>query len=236
MKQQLKQFTAVLIAGLALSPNVLAAAAADPDPWEGMNRKIFSFNKKVDGWFLKPVAKGYRAVMPQPVDDAVTRFFLNLTEPLHMINDGLQGKAKAAGQDLGRLAVNTVTSLGFADLASRWGLPRHEEDFGQTLGRWGVKSGPYVVLPFMGPSNLRDGTMLPLDGLVNPRNLVEPAGANAALFVLDKVDFRADLIPFEKVIEGDEYLLMRDLYLQRREFLVQDGKVRDEFLDEEPVE
>lgn len=234
MKKELLQLGVILLAGSCMLPAAHAADSADPDPWQGFNRKVYAFNKKVDTWFFKPVAKGYRAVTPQPVDDAITRFFLNLTEPLHMVNDGLQGKFKAAGQDIGRLTVNTVTSLGFADVATGLGLPRHEEDFGQTAGRWGVKSGPYVVLPFMGPSTLRDAAMMPLDGLLNPRNLVEPPEANAALFVLDKVDFRADLIPFEKVMEGDEYLFLRDLYLQRREFLVQDGKVKDEFLDEEP--
>jgi phospholipid-binding lipoprotein MlaA len=133
---------------------------------------------------------------------------------------------------LGRLTVNTVTSLGFADVATRMGLPRHEEDFGQTFGKWGMSSGPYLVLPFMGPSSVRDLGGLPLDSLANPRNLVEPQSAAIGLLVLEKVDFRADLIPLEKILEGDEYLFMRDLSLQRREFLVQDGKVHDEFLDE----
>ncbi|WP_130412504.1 MlaA family lipoprotein [Fluviicoccus keumensis] len=241
MKQQPKRILAALLLAASVPVAAFADAApapapANPDPWQGMNRKVYAFNKSVDTWFFKPVAKGYRAVTPQLVDDSITRFFLNLEEPLHMVNNGLQGKAKASVQDLGRLVVNTATSLGFADLASRMGLPRHDEDFGQTLGYWGVKPGPYVVLPFLGPSDIRDGASLPLDAVVNPRNLVESNSANAGLFVLDKVDFRADLIPFEKIIEGDEYLLMRDLYLQRRDFLVHDGKVKDDFLDDVPEE
>ena len=209
-----------------------AADLPNPDPWQNWNRKVYAFNKKVDTWFFKPIAQGYRKVTPQPVDDAVTRFFLNLEEPLNLINNGLQGKGRAAVQDLGRLTVNTVTSLGFSDVATRMGLPRHEEDFGQTFGKWGMSSGPYLVLPFMGPSSVRDLGGLPLDSLANPRNLVEPQSAAIGLLVLEKVDFRADLIPLEKILEGDEYLFMRDLSLQRREFLVQDGKVHDEFLDE----
>lgn len=213
-----------------------ATANPDPDPWQHWNRKVFTFNKSVDTHVFKPVAKGYRQVAPQLVDDAITRFFQNLQEPLHLVNNALQGKAMAAGQGLGRLTVNTVTSLGFADLASRMGMPRHDEDFGQTLGRWGASSGPYVVIPFLGPSTVRDAATLPLDSLLNPRNLVEPDSAALAMFALEKVDFRADLIPLETLLEGDEYLLMRDLFLQRREFLVKDGKVRDEFLEEEDAE
>ncbi len=178
------------------------------------------------------MAQGYRTVTPQWADDALTRFFSNLEEPLNMVNNGLQGKGKAAVNDLGRLTVNTVTSLGFADVATRMGLPRSDEDFGQTLGAWGVPTGNYVVLPFMGPSTLRDTAALPVDSLLKPGNYVEPDSVALGLFVLEKVDFRADLIPLEKVLEGDEYLFMRDLYLQRREFLVKDGKVRDEFLDD----
>lgn len=217
---------------LLLAGPAWAAAAPNPDPWENWNRKVYTFNKKVDTWVFKPVAQGYRKVTPQLVDDSVTRFFLNLEEPLNLINNGLQGKGRAAVQDLGRLTVNTVTSLGFADVATRMGLPRHEEDFGQTFGKWGMSSGPYLVLPFLGPSSVRDLGGLPMDSLANPRNLVEPQSAAIGLLVLEKVDFRADLIPLEKILEGDEYLFMRDLSLQRREFLVQDGKVRDEFMDE----
>lgn len=211
---------------------LFAAEGPEPDPWQSWNRKVHAFNKSVDTWFFKPVAQGYRTVTPQWADDALTRFFSNLEEPMNLVNNGLQGKGKAAATDLGRLTVNTVTSLGFADVATRMGLPRSDEDFGQTLGAWGIPAGNYVVLPFMGPSTLRDTAALPVDSLLKPGNYVEPDSVALGLFVLEKVDFRADLIPLEKVLEGDEYLFIRDLYLQRREFLVKDGKVRDEFLDD----
>jgi len=159
-------------------------------------------------------------------------FFDNLQQPLVIINNGLQAKGQQAANDTGRFLVNTVTSLGFADVASHIGLTKHEEDFGQTFGKWGASSGAYVMLPFLGPSSIRDALAKPLDMLVNPRNLLDHASANMALVGLQVVDTRADLIPFEKIIEGDEYLFLRDIYLQRREFLVQDGKVKDSFMDD----
>lgn len=211
-------FTTVVVSCAAYS-------AENSDPWEKTNRKIYTFNKRLDTYALKPIAKGYRAITPQPVDDSITRFFDNLKEPLVAINNGLQGKGGQAANDVGRFVVNTVTSLGFFDVANKVGLSRHQEDFGQTFGKWGAPSGAYIMLPFLGPSTVRDALARPLDALTNPRNAV-------AVFSLEIVDTRADIIPVEKVIEGDEYLLLRDVYLQRREFLVQDGKVNDSFIDD----
>lgn len=207
-------------------------AAENNDPWIHANRKVYTFNKTMDTYILKPVAKGYQAITPQVVDNSITRFFDNLKEPLVAINNGLQGKVIYAISDLGRFVVNSVTSLGFADVAQKIGLNKHQEDFGQTFGKWGVPTGAYVMLPFLGPSNVRDALAKPLDTLINPRNTVKETSTNVALFVVEAVDTRADLIPLEKVIEGDEYVLLRDVYLQRREFLVQDGKVQDTFIDD----
>jgi len=226
----LTKVSVVSLIALVSSSDLLAQQ--NPDPWEKTNRKIFAFNKGVDSYVLKPVAQGYRKVTPQFVDDSLTRFFGNLKEPLVALNNGLQGKGKDAAIDGSRFLVNTVTSLGFADLAGHWGLTKHDEDFGQTFGKWGTGAGPYLMLPFLGPSNVRDAFARPLDGLVNPRNLLDNTGVNIALFSLEIIDTRADLIPVEKIIEGDEYLFLRDIYLQRREFLVQDGKVKDAFMDE----
>jgi phospholipid-binding lipoprotein MlaA len=209
-----------------------AIATENPDPWENVNRKIFAFNKNADTYVLKPIARGYRAATPDIVDNSITRFFDNLQQPLVIINNGLQGKGQQAASDTGRFLVNTITSLGFADVASHMGLVKHEEDFGQTFGKWGASSGAYVMLPFLGPSSVRDALAKPLDMLVNPRNLLDDASLNMALAGLQVVDTRADLIPIEKIIEGDEYLFLRDIYLQRREFLVQDGKVKDSFMDD----
>ena len=219
---------------VSAAPSVLAADTT-PDPWEHFNRRVYAFNKSIDTHAFRPIANAYRTITPQIVDDGLTRFFQNLREPLTIINDGLQGKPKQGAGDFSRFVLNTVTSAGFADLAAKAGLERHEEDFGQTLGKWGVGPGPYLVIPFLGPTTVRDGSALPLDAVVNPRNLVSSNVTNFTLFAIEKIDFRADLIPVEKVLEGDEYLLIRDIYLQRRNFLVHDGKVKDDFMDDSDV-
>ena len=156
-----------------------------------------------------------------------------LKEPLVALNNGLQGKGLQSANDAGRFVVNTVSSLGFADIAQKIGLEKHEEDFGQTFGKWGSPSGAYLMLPFLGSSNVRDALAKPLDSLVNPRNLVKDNAANIGLFTLEIVDLRADVIPLEKIIEGDEYVLLRDVYIQRRHFLVHDGQVKDTFMDDD---
>lgn len=220
----------VFFSSLMMSCSLVAAQ--NNDPWEKTNRKIYAFNKRMDTYALKPVAKGYRAITPQVVDESITRFFDNLKEPLVAINNGLQGKGGQAATDVSRFVVNSVTSLGFWDIAQNIGLHKHQEDFGQTFGKWGASSGAYIMLPFLGPSSVRDALAKPFDALVNPRNAIDDTTTNVALFSLEIIDTRADIIPVEKVIEGDEYLLLRDVYLQRREFLVQDGKVNDSFIDD----
>ena len=227
-----RQLSCYILLATSLTMSLAAYAAPNPDPWENTNRKIYAFNKNMDTYVLKPVAKGYRAVTPQMVDDGITRFFDNLKEPLVAVNDGLQGKGADALTDISRFVVNSVTSLGFADIAHKIGLNKHQEDFGQTFGKWGSPAGAYVMLPFLGPSSVRDALAKPFDALLNPRNAVKETATNVGLFAVEIVDTRADLIPLEKVIEGDEYLLLRDVYLQRREFLVQDGKVNDSFIDD----
>ncbi len=208
--------------------------ASDPqDPWESYNRSIYSFNKKIDTYFFKPIAQGYRVITPQFADTAITQFFNNLKEPLVAINNGLQGKGQQSANDVGRFVVNSVSSLGFVDVAQKIGLEKHEEDFGQTFGTWGAPSGAYVVLPFLGSSTVRDALAKPFDAVVNPRNLVKDTATNVSLFALEMVDFRADIIPLEKIIEGDEYVFLRDVYLQRRNFLVHDGQVKDTFMDDD---
>ena len=230
----LRRFTQIATLSLILGTLPHFAWAADPqDPWESFNRKVYTFNKTIDNCCFKPVAKGYRAITPQLVDDGITHFFSNLKEPLVAINNGLQGKGLQSANDAGRFVVNTVSSLGFADIAQKIGLEKHEEDFGQTFGKWGSPSGAYLMLPFLGSSNVRDALAKPLDSLVNPRNLVKDNAANIGLFTLEIVDLRADVIPLEKIIEGDEYVLLRDVYIQRRHFLVHDGQVKDTFMDDD---
>jgi phospholipid-binding lipoprotein MlaA len=229
-----RRFTKIATLSLILGILPHLAWAADPqDPWESVNRKIYTFNKTIDNCCFKPVAKGYRAITPQLVDDGITHFFANLKEPLVALNNGLQGKGLQSANDAGRFVVNTVSSLGFADVAQKIGLEKHEEDFGQTFGKWGSPSGAYLMLPFLGSSSVRDALAKPFDTAVNPRNFVNDNAANVGLFTLEIVDLRADVIPLEKIIEGDEYVLLRDVYLQRRNFLVHDGQVKDTFMDDD---
>lgn len=229
-----RRFTKIATLSLILGILPHLAWAADPqDPWESVNRKIYTFNKTIDNCCFKPVAKGYRAITPQLIDDGITHFFANLKEPLVALNNGLQGKGLQSANDAGRFVVNTVSSLGFADVAQKIGLEKHEEDFGQTFGKWGSPSGAYLMLPFLGSSSVRDALAKPFDTAVNPRNFVNDNAANVGLFTLEIVDLRADVIPLEKIIEGDEYVLLRDVYLQRRNFLVHDGQVKDTFMDDD---
>ena len=203
----------------------------DPkDPYENWNRKVFAFNDAIDRWFLRPVAKGYRTVTPDLVDRGITNFFNNLTEIRNFTNSLLQLKGESAVVAVGRFTYNTVFGLGgFFDVANAFELPERPEDFGQTLATWGVDSGPYLMLPLLGPSTPRyftgmaaDGFMLPSawDSVENPEWYY--------LRMLQIVDKRADLIPAENFISGDRYTFMRNAFLQRREFLINDGKITED--------
>lgn len=228
---------ALLFAGPALA----AGSTPDPDPWEGFNRRVFAFNDKVDRYFLKPVAKGYRKITPQFLDDGITNMLGNLKAPIVIVNDVLQGKLVQSAQDTGRLLVNsTVGIAGFFDVARHMKMPRHEEDFGQTFAVWGVPAGPYVVVPFMFGVTIRDGAGIGAGALMIGEILENQLEfgweENAAVLALDIVDTRADVIPMEESLEvqGDRYALIRDAYFQRRAFLVNDGVIEDDpFLDDD---
>ena len=219
-----------LAAGLLLA-STASMAAELADPWEGMNRKVFVFNDTLDSYFLKPVAKGYLAVTPDPVETGVSNFFENLGEVGNILNDVLQWKWGQAANDTGRLLVNsTVGIAGLFDVAQRVGLPRSEgEDFGQTLATWGVGQGPYVVLPFLGPSSLRGLGGMPVDSYANPIRYVDHVPTRNSTYAVDLLDTRASLVAAEDLISGDKYSFMRDAFLQRREYLIQDGDVEDDF-------
>lgn len=218
-----------------------AEEAVNPDPWEGFNRKVFAFNDKVDRYFLKPVAKGYRKVTPAFVDDGITNFFHNLGEPVTIVNDLLQGKVRQSVQDTGRFVVNSTVGLaGLIDVARRMDMPRNDEDFGQTFAKWGLPAGPYVVVPFMYGMTVRDGVGMGTGGYMMAKLLED--GLNLGwreelgLLVVDLIDTRADVIPMEDSLEmqGDRYRLIRDAFLQRRQFLINDGAVEeDPFLDDD---
>ncbi|MDX2465173.1 MAG: VacJ family lipoprotein [Porticoccus sp.] len=226
------KWTMLLLMGFLVSSQVVAdSAEITQDPWEGFNRKVFIFNDTLDTYALKPVAKGYRAVTPDPVEDGISRMFSNLGEIVNVLNDVLQGKFGQAGNDTGRFLVNTTIGLvGFFDVADDLGLPKNEgEDFGQTLGVWGVGEGPFLMLPLFGPSTLRDGPARIVDQLVNPISEVDHVPTRNTIYGVDIISTRADLLKAEELVSGDKYSFIRDVYLQRREFLLNDGKVEDDF-------
>lgn len=204
------------------------ATSGNPkDPIEGFNRAMFAFNEGLDTVIIKPVAQGYDAALPTPVKTGVTNFFGNIADLFIGVNNLLQGKPQEAVNDWGRVLVNsTIGILGLFDVASEIGLEKHEEDFGQTFGRWGTPPGAYVVLPFFGPRTVRDTVGLVLDVKADPVTHVDDIATRNSLLALRIIDNRADLLPADKVIEEaalDKYAYVRDGYLARRRNLVFDG-------------
>lgn len=210
------------------------ALAETQDPWEPLNRKVFGFNQFADRILLKPIAKGYKAVLPAPVRRSVGNFFFNLGEPATGIQQVLQGKPGRGATDLGRFLVNSTLGIGgLFDPATGFGLERHDEDFGQTLARWGMGSGPYLELPLAGPSTVRDATGRVFDSVLNPLRYVNDVPVRNSLTALSVIDVRTELLSTEALLSGDRYLFIRDAYLQRRDFLISDGRVEDDpFFDE----
>lgn len=208
------------------------ATGSNPrDPWESLNRKVYSFNTTVDRAVLKPVAKGYVRVVPRLVRRGVANFFGNLGMPVITLNDLLQLKGSKVPVDIVRFATNTVFGLGgLIDVASELKIERRNEDFGQTLGYWGIKSGPYLVLPLFGPSNIRDSMGTAVDYVAHPTFYWDPSAEESRwiIFALDIIDTRAQLLDAEKFLDAaaiDRYSFLRDAYLQRREFAVRDGNL-----------
>lgn len=202
------------------------------DPLERMNRTTHRFNDAVDKAVLKPVAIGYRDHVPQPIRTGINNFLDNLAFPTTIVNDLLQLKLKDMLVDLGRFTVNTTLGIGgIFDPATHFGIPRNDEDFGQTLGRWGVPPGPYLVLPFLGPSTIRDAPSLYADVQTDLRiGTYLDSTTEWALVGLSLVNRRAELLPFDTSLESayDRYGFVRDAWLQRREYQVKDGNVPDD--------
>ena len=221
------------INGLAMAAAVvglLGGCATSPstkDPAEGFNRAVFAFNEGLDTVLIKPVAKGYDAAMPLPARTGVGNFFGNVADVFIGVNNLLQGKVNDAASDAGRFLVNTTVGvLGFIDVASDMGLEKHEEDFGQTFGRWGVGPGPYVVLPVYGPRTARDTVGKLIDIKTDPVANYSHVATRNSLLVLRLESERAAALPADKVIEEaalDKYSYLRDAYLQRRQSLGYDG-------------
>jgi phospholipid-binding lipoprotein MlaA len=204
------------------------ADRSDPrDPYENLNRKVFVVNQVFDQVLLKPVAKGYSNYAPDFIQTTIGNFFGNLADVWTAVNNFLQGKPREGIQDTGRVAVNTVFGVaGLADVATKLGLPKHQEDFGQTLGVWGVKPGPYVMLPLFGPSTMRDALAKPLDLYADPVNLATRADVEYSLRAVRLVDDRARLLPTTDMIEKvalDPYQFVRDAHFQQREARVNDA-------------
>lgn len=208
----------------------LSRADSDKDPWEGINRPIFSFNDTLDTYALKPLAQGYQFVMPGIVQDGIHDFFNNLGEVKNLANNLLQAKFQRAGVDTSRFLLNSTLGLaGLIDVATPMGLQRSDQDFGQTLGRWGVKSGPYLVLPFLGPSTLRDAPAILPDAYANPVRYIGDVPTRNSLYGVSLIDGRAQYLTAEKLMTGDKYNFIRSVYLQSRAFKIEGGDVKDDF-------
>jgi phospholipid-binding lipoprotein MlaA len=218
---------------LLLTGCATTAERSAGDPFEPANRQLYAFNSGIDRAALKPVAKGYEAGVPKWVRTSVTNFFENLDYPLTIVNQLLQGKLKEAGQDTLRFTLNTTLGLGgLFDPARDANLPRHDEDLGQTLGRWGVPPGPYLMLPFLGPSHLRDLPSVVVARFLGPFYWYDYGNERWFALGLSLVDKRARLLPLDAALQRtyDPYGFIREAYSQRRLFQVYDGNVPERLL------
>lgn len=220
--------TLTAVAALVLGGCASFRSAAPGDPLEPINRGIFSFNSTFDHYLFKPIAKGYDAAVPNPVKKGVSNVFQNASDAQSIVSDALQLKGAKMGDDLGRVMINTTFGLGgIFDLATPMGIERGNEDLGQTLGYWGIGAGPYVVIPFLGPSSARDLVGRYGDGKIDPVALVSSVPVRNSLMGARVVDTRVSLFPAEALMNQaalDRYTFMRSAYLQRRQSLVLDGK------------
>ena len=204
------------------------------DPLEDINRVFYELNfNLLDPVIIKPIAIIYDQATPKPVRQVLRNFFSNLDEVPSLVNNTLQGKFGQAGNNAGRFLMNTTIGLGgFFDVAKKAGLqPGKDEDFGQTLAVWGVPAGPYLMLPFFGPSTFRDAPSNFVDSLFDPFSYNNRLPVRVAIKGIDLIALRADLLGIDDVISGDEYLFIRDVYLQNREYVISDGAIEDDFDD-----
>ena len=239
--QDKKTVALVAISAMALLSGCATVETPNPkDPWEGWNRSAQSFNDGLDDYVMKPVAKGYKWITPDFVDLGITNFFSNIDDINVFANNGMQGKFLDSSMDAARFLVNTSAGVaGFVDVASMIGLPKHNEDFDQTLGYWGVPAGPYLVLPFFGPSSPRGVLGLAGDSAMSPFTYVgfylNPAWLGATVSIAPRalrvVDIRSDLLGMEKIASEaavDRYEFFKNAYQSRRNYLINDGNVPEE--------
>ncbi|GAA5011992.1 VacJ family lipoprotein [Acinetobacter puyangensis] len=205
-----------------LKINALASQPVSvKDPLQPLNRKIFTFNDTLDQYVLRPVAVQYQAKVPEDARSSYTNFRTNLREPWNAVNQILQGKPKTAAKSLSRFTINTLTSLGFADTAKRLKMDNEKDDLGITLGVWGVSSGPYIMLPFLGPSTFRDGAATIADRYANVQQYVfDDDRSYWANNAIDAINTRAQLLSVESMLHGDKYSAIRDTYLQQRAYVI----------------
>lgn len=228
MKLLINRLLPVLLLLLLAGCSSQQTTLSDPerDPWEAYNRKIHAFNMGLDRAIMKPVAKGYDYIMPDAPQRGVRNFFRNLSYPVDFINLILQGKFIESMDQTARFLMNSTIGLaGFFDVATRAGLPRHTEDLGQTLAVWGWKDSRYLVMPFFGPYTMRDLLGRSFYGYAHPISYVAREYNNYVPMVLDLATLRAELLPFDEQLQSapDPYILVRDVWLQNREFNIYDG-------------
>lgn len=235
------------LTGLIIGLILLSGCASNPareqgeayDPFEPVNRTVYRFNELADKYAMRPVAKGYQTITPSVVRTGITNFFDNISYPVDIINALLQGKFRQGGRDTARLAVNTTIGiLGFMDPATNMGLIKHDEDFGQTFGAWGIPQGPYIVVPIFGPRTIRSGVGDLAGVYVNPQFQIFNSSVQTKLNIFWLVHVRSTLLGFDEEIQRafDPYAFVRDSYLQHRQYLLYDGEPPEpdfDFSDEE---
>lgn len=219
-----------------------ATDRVEHDPWEALNRPIYNVTETADKLTLKPIAKGYRKVIPSPIRQGVTNFSRNLLAPVSSVNNFLQGKPDRGVTEFGRFLINSTIGIGgIFDIATAQGLEPSFEDFGQTAAVWGVPDGPYVIIPFLGPQTLRDAILLPLTIFSDPLYHYDVSSVRDRIYFLRLINLRANVLPLEDLMQDskDRYVTLRESYLQNRRFEIYDGNppieddFYDEFLDEE---
>ena len=229
--------TIVCIFTVSMTFNVRGAFASDEDPLEPINRAIFSFNEVIDDTVLEPVAKGYRAITPDPVEDSVSNFFNNLGEINTIFNSTLQMKLDKTISSSSRFVINSTLGIfGLFDVATSLGIERHREDFGQTLGYYGVPAGPYIVLPFFGPSTFRDApgfyADIAVEKSISPIHTELHHEERQVIQATNVIDTRANLLQATKILDTaakDKYIFLRESYLQKRTNMIADGKDVQDF-------
>ncbi len=233
MKSLKLTFMALLAVLIIHSQGSLASELDEQDPFQGFNRASHKFNQILDDYIARPAAVVYAAVLPDPVERGISNMFDNLNEITNVANDLLQAKFGQAANDMGRFLLNTTVGVGgLFDVAQSIGLDKSEgEDFSQTLAMWGVPSGPFLMLPLVGPSSFRDIPAKFVDRLTDPVGEIDQVAARNSLAVLSLVSTRAELLEFDDMITGDSYIFLRDIYLQRQAFLENDGVIEDDFGD-----